>query len=49
MKKKRFSEEQIISILREKLAELSFEDLQSSTGAELHIEDDVADLTVPSP
>ncbi|MCJ8141227.1 3-oxoacid CoA-transferase subunit B [Falsirhodobacter halotolerans] len=34
-------------ILREKLAGMSLDDLQSLTGAPLHIEGDVADLTVP--
>ncbi len=34
-------------VLREKLAALSLEDLQSMTGAPLHIEGSVADLIVP--
>ena len=34
-------------ILREKLPKLSFDELQSLTGATLHINGDVADLTVP--
>ncbi len=34
-------------VLREKLAAISFDDLQNLTGARLHIEDNVADLTVP--
>lgn len=34
-------------VLREKLPALSFDDLQSQTGAPLHIDGDVADLTVP--
>ena len=34
-------------LLREKLPKLSFDELQSLTGATLHINGDVADLTVP--
>jgi len=34
-------------ILREKLSSLSFEDLQSATGAELCIENEIAELWVP--
>ena len=34
-------------VLREKLPEISLADLQSVTGAELHVTGDVADLTVP--
>ncbi len=34
-------------VLREKRAAMSFDDLQSLTGATLHIEGDVADLKVP--
>ncbi|TNB48544.1 CoA transferase subunit B [Martelella lutilitoris] len=34
-------------VLREKLAALSFDELQALTGAPLHIEGDVAELTVP--
>ena len=34
-------------ILREKLAGISFDELQFFTGAKLYIENDVADLTVP--
>ncbi|RVV99449.1 CoA transferase subunit B [Mesobaculum littorinae] len=34
-------------VLREKLPGLSFDDLQSQTGATLHTDGDVADLTVP--
>ena len=34
-------------VLREKLAGLSMEALQSMTGARLHVEDDLADLVVP--
>lgn len=34
-------------VLREKLAGMSLEDLQSVTGAPLHVEGDVTDLTVP--
>lgn len=35
-------------LLREKLAKLSFEDLQSVTGATLHINGAIADLTAPT-
>ena len=34
-------------VLREKLAALSLDDLQSLTGAPLHLDGDVADLIVP--
>ena len=34
-------------VLREKLAALSFEALQSLTGAPLHVDGAVTDLTVP--
>lgn len=34
-------------VLREKLADLSLDDLQSFTGAKLHIENDIVDLVVP--
>ena len=34
-------------VLREKLASLSFDDLQSLTAAPLHIDDQVLDLEVP--
>ncbi|MGC8201677.1 3-oxoacid CoA-transferase subunit B [Aliiroseovarius sp. PTFE2010] len=34
-------------VLREKLPSISFDDLQSVTGAPLHVEGDVADLIVP--
>lgn len=34
-------------VLREKLADISMDDLQSFTGAKLHIENSVADLIVP--
>lgn len=35
-------------VLREKLASLSFEDLQAITGAKLHIDGPVTDLVVPA-
>ena len=35
-------------ILREKLSSLSFDDLQSATGAELFIESEVTELWVPA-
>lgn len=34
-------------VLREKLAGLSFDELQSLTGAPLHVDGDVTDLTAP--
>ena len=34
-------------VLREKLADISMDELQSLTGAPLHVQGDVADLTVP--
>lgn len=34
-------------VLREKLADMSFDDLQALTGATLHLDGDVADLIVP--
>ncbi|MGG7564533.1 3-oxoacid CoA-transferase subunit B [Rhodovulum sp. DZ06] len=34
-------------VLREKLPQLSFDELQAVTGATLHVEGDVADLSVP--
>ncbi|MEN8833758.1 MAG: CoA transferase subunit B [Pacificibacter sp.] len=34
-------------VLREKLADMSFDDLQALTGATLHLDGDVADLNVP--
>ena len=34
-------------VLREKLAALPFDELQSLTGAALHLDGDVADLSVP--
>ena len=34
-------------VLREKLPDLSFEDLQAMTGARLHVDGGIADLTVP--
>ena len=34
-------------VLQEKLAGLSFDDLQSQTGARLHLTGPVSDLTVP--
>jgi len=35
-------------VLREKLADLSFDDLQSVTGAELQVQDAITELTVPT-
>jgi 3-oxoadipate CoA-transferase beta subunit len=35
-------------VLREKLKDMSFDELQTMTGAPLHIEGDVLDLTVPT-
>ena len=35
-------------VLREKLAGMTFDELQAMTGAKLHIEGDVADLVVPA-
>lgn len=35
-------------VLREKLSSLSFDELQAVTGAELHVEGEVADLTCPA-
>ena len=35
-------------ILREKVTDISFDELQASTSAKLHIENDIADLIVPS-
>lgn len=35
-------------VLREKLAALSFDDLQAATGATLHVEGGIVDLTVPA-
>jgi 3-oxoadipate CoA-transferase beta subunit len=35
-------------VLREKLKDMSFDELQAMTGAPLHIEGDVLDLTVPT-
>ena len=35
-------------VLREKLAQISFDDLQNLTGAALHIEGEVAPLDVPA-
>lgn len=34
-------------VLREKLADISFDDLQKFTGAKLHVEGDITDLLVP--
>lgn len=34
-------------VLREKLSDMSFDDLQALTGATLHVDGDVADLNVP--
>lgn len=34
-------------VLREKLADISFDELQSLTGATLHVDGDVIDLNVP--
>lgn len=34
-------------VLREKLADISFDELQSQTGAELKVMSEVAELTVP--